>query len=72
MRAMESLARLSAVADADESVMRYMGRENIVYVNVANKLSVDCDCDGRGYRWVSRGESFGGVDMGRGCGGIMF
>ena len=36
---------LESMADADESVMRYMGRENIVYVNVANKLSVDCDCD---------------------------
>ena len=27
------------------SVMDYMGRENIVYINVANNLSVDCDCD---------------------------
>ncbi|MPN53171.1 hypothetical protein SDC9_200835 [bioreactor metagenome] len=25
--------------------MDYMGRENIVYFNVANRLSVDCDCD---------------------------
>jgi uncharacterized Fe-S center protein len=22
-----------------------MGRENIIYINIANKLSVDCDCD---------------------------
>lgn len=36
---------LEAMADADKSVMDYMGRENIVYVNVANRLSVDCDCD---------------------------
>lgn len=35
---------LDSMADADQSVMEYMGRENIVYVNVANKLSVDCDC----------------------------
>lgn len=35
---------LESMADADESVMRYMGRENIVYINVANRLSVDCDC----------------------------
>ena len=35
---------LEAMADADESVMTYMGRENIVYINVANRLSVDCDC----------------------------
>lgn len=34
-----------SMADADKSVMNYMGRENIVYINVANKLSVDCDCD---------------------------
>ena len=33
------------MADADQSVMAYMGRKNIVYINVANKLSVDCDCD---------------------------
>ncbi|BAK44405.1 DUF362 domain-containing protein [Eggerthella sp. YY7918] len=36
---------LESMADADKSVMDYMGRENIVYVNVANRLSVDCDCD---------------------------
>jgi len=36
---------LESMADADSAVMDYLGRENIVYVNVANKLSVDCDCD---------------------------
>lgn len=36
---------LESMADADKSVMDYMGHENIVYVNVANRLSVDCDCD---------------------------
>lgn len=36
---------LESMADADKAVMDYMGRENIVYINVANKLSVDCDCD---------------------------
>ncbi len=35
---------LESMADADQSVMAYMGRENIVYINVANRLSVDCDC----------------------------
>ncbi|MFQ8688585.1 MAG: DUF362 domain-containing protein [Blautia sp.] len=34
-----------SMADADQSVMNYMGSKNIVYINVANKLSVDCDCD---------------------------
>lgn len=38
-------AFLESMADADKAVMDYMGRENIVYVNVANRLSVDCDCD---------------------------
>lgn len=36
---------LESMADACESVMSYMGPENIVYINVANNLSVDCDCD---------------------------
>jgi uncharacterized Fe-S center protein len=36
---------LESMADADKSVMDFMGRENIVYINVANRLSVDCDCD---------------------------
>lgn len=36
---------LECMAEADQSVMDYMGRENLVYINVANRLSVDCDCD---------------------------
>lgn len=36
---------LESMADADKSVMDFMGRDNIVYINVANKLSVDCDCN---------------------------
>lgn len=36
---------LECMAEADKSVMDYMGRENIVYINIANRLSVDCDCD---------------------------
>lgn len=36
---------LESMADADKAVMEYMGKENIVYINVANRLSVDCDCD---------------------------
>lgn len=35
---------LESMAEADQSVMDYLGRENIVYINVANLLSVDCDC----------------------------
>lgn len=36
---------LESMAEACSSVMEYMGRENIVYINVANNLSIDCDCD---------------------------
>ena len=38
-------AFLEAMAEACKSVVDYIGRENIVYINVANRLSVDCDCD---------------------------
>ena len=36
---------LESMAEADKAVMDYFGKENIVYINVANKLSIDCDCD---------------------------
>ena len=36
---------LEAMGDAVKGVNDYMG-ENIVYINVMNRLSVDCDCDG--------------------------
>lgn len=36
---------LESMADADKSVIEYMGPENMIYINVANKLSIDCDCD---------------------------
>ena len=38
-------AFLEAMAEACKSVVDYIGHENIVYINVANRLSVDCDCD---------------------------
>ena len=34
---------LESMADADSSVVNYM-KGNIVYINVINNLSVDCDC----------------------------
>lgn len=34
---------LESMADADKSVIEYM-KGNIVYINVINNLSVDCDC----------------------------
>lgn len=35
---------LESMAEADEAVIDYM-KGNIVYINVINNLSVDCDCD---------------------------
>ena len=36
---------LEAMADAAKGVDTYMG-DNIIYISVLNRLSVDCDCDG--------------------------
>ena len=36
---------LESMADACKGVINFMGKENMVYINVANNLSVDCDCD---------------------------
>ncbi len=36
---------LESMADACKAVADYMGKENIAYINVANNLSIDCDCD---------------------------
>ena len=37
---------LESMAEAAGAVMDYMGRDNMLYINVMNHLSVDCDCDG--------------------------
>ena len=43
----EQDAFLEAMAEAGKSVSDYLGSgERIVYVNVMNRLSVDCDCNG--------------------------
>lgn len=36
---------LESMADACKGIISYFGKENIVYINVANNLSIDCDCD---------------------------
>ena len=38
-------AFLESMAEACESVIDYFTPKNLVYINVANKLSIDCDCD---------------------------
>lgn len=39
-------AFLESMADACKAVIGYVGPERMLYINVANRLSVDCDCDG--------------------------
>ena len=36
---------LESMADACKAVIDHVGKENLVYINVANNLSIDCDCD---------------------------
>ncbi len=36
---------LESMAEADKAIVTYFGQENMAYINVANKLSIDCDCD---------------------------
>ncbi len=36
---------LESMADADAAIIRHVGERNMVYISVANRLSVDCDCD---------------------------
>lgn len=36
---------LESMAEACKSVMEYFKSDNIVYINVLNNISIDCDCD---------------------------
>lgn len=36
---------LESMAEACKSVVDYFGKENIVYINILNNISIDCDCD---------------------------
>lgn len=38
-------AFLESMAEACESVISHFGKDNIVYISVANNLSIDCDCN---------------------------
>lgn len=41
-------AFLESMGDAGKAVSDYLGNgENITYINVMNRLSIDCDCDGK-------------------------
>ncbi len=36
-----------SMAEAAKSVVDFFGAENCLYINVMNRLSIDCDCNGR-------------------------
>ena len=36
---------LESMAEADKAVVEYFKSENMAYINIANKISIDCDCD---------------------------
>lgn len=36
---------LESMAEADAAVVDYFKPENMAYINVVNKISIDCDCD---------------------------
>lgn len=40
----EQIGFLESMAEASKSVIEYFGKENILYINVLNNLSIDCDC----------------------------
>ena len=42
----EQIAFLESMADAGKSVVEHLGRENIAFINVLNRTSIDCDCNG--------------------------
>ncbi len=36
---------LESMAEADKAVITYFEPQNMAYINIANKISIDCDCD---------------------------
>lgn len=36
---------LESMAEACKAVMTYFGKENMAFIDVANNISIDCDCD---------------------------
>lgn len=41
----EQNAFLESMADASKSIVESVGHNNIVYINVLNRISIDCDCN---------------------------
>ncbi len=42
----EQDAFIESMAEACKGVIDHVGKDKMLYINVANRLSVDCDCDG--------------------------
>ena len=38
-------AFLESMAEASKSILEYIGKDNFIYINVLNNLSIDCDCN---------------------------
>jgi hypothetical protein len=36
---------LESMAEADKAVIEYFKKDNMAYINIANNISIDCDCD---------------------------
>ena len=41
----EQTAFLESMADASKSVIEKVGRDNMAFINVLNRISIDCDCN---------------------------
>lgn len=39
------IAPCDIMAEADKAVVEYFKPEYLAYINIANKISIDCDCD---------------------------
>ncbi len=39
-------AFLDSMADASAAVINFVGPDNMLYINVLNRISIDCDCNG--------------------------
>ena len=42
----EQDAFLDSMADASAAVINYVGADKMLYINVLNRISIDCDCNG--------------------------
>ena len=41
---------IESMVDACSSVIDFMGKDNIVYISIANNISIDCDCNSRPHK----------------------